>query len=100
MADVLTRRKLLFKRQSFLIETIESAQKGYAGLVSGEISSYTLGTWTVSRSKPDLDKLQKAIQSMMIELDAINNILSGRSARKVTTCIYNNPQSTRWWDII
>ena len=100
MAEVLTKRKLLLKRQSFLITMIEEAQKALAGLVSGDITSYNLGTWSVSRSKPDLDKLQKYISQAMVELDSINNILTGRSPRKVSTCVYQNPQGVRWWDYL
>lgn len=95
-----TKRQILLKRQSFLLNTIEKAQSALSGLISGEIQSYNLGSWSISRSKPDLEKLQKYINQMMVELDAINNILTGRSPRKVSTCVYYNPQGVRWWDIM
>ena len=95
----ITKRQLLLKRQTFLLSTIEAAQEGLSGLVSGEIQSYNLGSWSISRAKPDLDKLQSYINKCMVELDAINNLLMGRSPRKVSTCVYSNPQGVRWWDL-
>lgn len=85
------------KRQKFLIETIEEAQKALSGLINGDIQSYTLGTWNITRSRPDVEKLEKWLKNAMIELDSINNILTGRSPRKISTCIYSNPQGVGWW---
>ena len=100
MTEYITKRQILLKRQTFLINAIESAQNALNGLLNGDIQSYSLGQWSITRTKPDLDKLQKYINQCMVELDAINNILTGKSPRKVTTCIYANPQGVRWWDML
>lgn len=92
-----TRRIQLQNRLNFLLETIESAQKALNGLLSGDIQSYSLGSWSINRTKPDLDKLQKLIKSYIAEADAIQNILTGKQARKTSTCVYANPQNMRWW---
>lgn len=92
-----TRRIQLQNRLKFLLETIESAQTALNGLLSGDIQSYSLGSWSINRTKPDLDKLQKLIKSYIAEADAIQNILTGKPARKTSTCVYANPQNMRWW---
>lgn len=92
-----TKREIMMKRQAFLIQTIEEAQNALSGLMSGDISSYNLGSWSVSRSRPDLDKLAKWIKNAMLELDEIAAILSGRPARHTSTCVYTNPQQIGWW---
>ena len=92
-----TKREILMKRQAFLIQTIEEAQNALSGLMSGDISSYNLGSWSVSRSRPDLDKLSRWIKDAMLELDEIAAILSGRPARHTNTCVYMNPQLLNLW---
>lgn len=92
-----TKRQILMKRQEFLMKTIEEAQNALSGLMSGDISSYNLGSWSVSRSRPDLDKLSRWIKNAMLELDEIAAILSGRPARHTSTCVYTNPQQIGWW---
>ena len=92
-----TKRQMLLKRRAFLIQTIEEAQKALSGLMSGDITSYNLGSWSVSRAKPDLDKLSKWIKQAMLEVDEINNILMGRAPRHTSTCVYQNPQALDLW---
>lgn len=94
-----TKRQLLMKRQEFLIKTIEEAQNALSGLMSGDISSYNLGSWSVTRARPDLDKLSKWIKDAMMELDEIAAIISGRPARHTSTCVYTNPQNIGWWRV-
>lgn len=92
-----TKRSMLMERRAFLIKTVEEAQSALSGLMSGEISSYNLGSWSVSRSRPDLDKLSKWISQAYAEIDAITNILSGRAPRHTSTCVYVNPQPLDLW---
>lgn len=92
-----TRRMQLQKRLVYLLETIENAQTAVNGLLSGDIQSYNLGSWSVTRAKPDIEKLQKLLQAYRQEADAIQNILTGRPARKTTTTVYSNPQGIRWF---
>ncbi len=95
-----TKRKMLMERRAFLIKTVEEAQSALSGLMSGEISSYNLGSWSVSRSKLDLDKLSKWISQAYAEIDAITNILSGRAPRHTSTYIYRNPANVNIWDLL
>lgn len=92
-----TKRQILMKRQEFLMKTIEEAQNALSGLMSGDISSYNLGSWSVTRARPDLDKLSKWIKDAMQELAEIQNILTGRAPRHTSTCVYMNPQLLNLW---
>lgn len=87
----------LQKRLVFLLDTIREGQHALRGLLSGEIQSYNLGTWSVTRTKPDMDKLAKLLSDWQREADGIQNILTGRPMRRTTTTVYINPQNTRWW---
>ena len=93
----ITKRQILLKRQSYLMDMIEKAQAALDGLINGDIQSYNLGSWSVTRSRPDIDKLQKWINQALIELDGINNLLTGRAPRHTSTCVYTNPQNVGWW---
>lgn len=92
-----TKRIELLKERAALSDAINEAYKAINGLISGEITSYNLGSWSISRKQNDLDKLQSWIDSARVRLDEIDNLLSGRSARKVSTCVYQNPQGVGWW---
>lgn len=94
-----TKRKMLLEERRSLSDAVSEAYDALTKLISGEISSYNLGQWSISRNKVDLDKLQSWIDSRRIRIDEIDNILSGRSARKVSTCVYQNPQNVGWWRI-
>ena len=92
-----TKRQMLLDERASLSSALSEAYKAMNALMGGEITSYNLGHWSISRSKLDLDKLQKWIDSTRIRIDEIDCILSGRSPRKVSTCVYSLPQSMRWW---
>ncbi len=92
-----TKRQMLLEERRALSEAITAAYDALTGLINGDIQSYNLGTWSISRNKPDLDKLRGWLNDARIRIDEIDNILSGRSARKVSTCVYQNPQNVGWW---
>jgi hypothetical protein len=92
-----TKRKMLLEERAKLSDAISEAYTALSMLISGEISSYNLGSWTITRKQEDLDKLQAWIDARRVRMDEIDNILSGRSARKVSTCVYQNPQGVGWW---
>ena len=94
-----TKRQMLIEERAALSKALSEAMAALGGLVSGEIQSYNLGSWSVTRSRPDLDKLKKWIDDTRVRIDEIDNLLLGRSARKVSTCVYSNPQSTWFWGI-
>lgn len=92
-----TRRQILLDERKALSESLSEAYSALNGLISGEIQSYNLGSWTISRLKPDLDRLKSWIKETQLRIAEIDNILTGRAPRKVSTCIYSNPQLTRYW---
>lgn len=94
-----TKRKMLLEERRSLSDDVSEAYDALTKLISGEISSYNLGQCSISRNKVDLDKLQNWIDARRVRIDEIDNILSGRSARKVSTCVYQNPQNVGWWRI-
>lgn len=91
-----TKREMLMAERKALADSLASAISALHGLISGEIQSYNLGHYSISRTKVDLDKLQNWINAARIRIDEIDCILTGRSVRKVSTCVYTNPQNMRW----
>lgn len=91
-----TKRIMLLEERGALADALSEAYKALRGLISGEITSYNLGHYSISRNKTDLDKLQKWIDATRVRIDEIDCILSGRSVRRVSTCVYTNPQNMRW----
>lgn len=92
-----TKRQMLMNERAALSTALEEAYKALSGLISGDIQSYNLGHWSISRHKPDLDKLRNWIEETRVRIDEIDNILMGKSPRKVSTCVYQNPQGVAWW---
>lgn len=91
-----TKREMLMTERKALATALADAISAMQGLLSGEIQSYNLGHYSISRTKLDLDKLQSWIDSTRIRIDEIDCILTGRSPRKVSHCVYANPQNMRW----
>lgn len=94
-----TKRQMLLKERASLDDALNKAIVALGQLITGEIQSYNLGSWSITRKQNDLDKLQAWIDKTRVRIDEIDNILSGRSVRKVSTCIYTNPQGVGWWRI-
>jgi hypothetical protein len=91
-----TKRQTLIEERKTLSDSLAEAYKAMQGLISGEITSYNLGHYSVSRNKVDLDKLRDFITATRIRIDEIDCLLTGRSPRSVSTCVYSMPQMTRW----
>ena len=91
-----TKRQMLMDERKSLATALASAVSALHGLISGEIQSYNLGHYSISRTKLDLDKLQKWIEWARVRIDEIDCLLTGRAKRKVSTCVYSLPQSLRW----
>ena len=91
-----TRRQMLMSERASLSKALADAYTAMQGLLSGEITSYNLGHYSISRNRLDLDKLQSWMNATRLRIDEIDCILTGRSVRKVSTCVYSNPQLTRW----
>ena len=94
-AKYTTRRSMLIDERNSLSQSIAGAFSALTALMSGKITSYNLGTWSVSRSQADLDKLRQWLKDAQARLDEIDNILTGRPQRHKSVCVYANPFSVK-----
>mgnify|MGYP003289433815 CR=1 FL=1 len=92
-----TKRKMLMEERQYLVSALQDAYEALHGLISGEITSYNLGKYSISRNRVDLDKLRGWMEETRLRINEIDNILSGRPVRTTTTCVYSNPQVVRYW---
>lgn len=90
-----TRRTMLIQERNRLSQAISDAFGALTALMDGKITSYSLGTWSISRSQADLDKLRQWIKDTQARLDEIDNILTGRPQRHKSVCVYANPFSVK-----
>ncbi len=86
-----TRRTMLIEERSRLSQAIADAFGALTALMNGKITSYSLGTWTISRAQADIDKLKQWLKDARLRLAEIDNILTGRPQRHTSVCVYNNP---------
>lgn len=94
-AKYTTRRAMLIDERNSLSQSIAGAFSALTSLMNGKITSYSLGTWSISRSQADLDKLKQWIKDAQARLDEIDNILTGRPQRHKSVCVYSNPFSVK-----
>ena len=94
-AKYTTRRSMLIDERNSLSQSIAGAFSALTALMNGKITSYNLGTWSVSRSQADLDKLRQWLKDAQARLDEIDNILTGRPQRHKSVCVYANPFSAK-----
>lgn len=90
-----TRRAMLIEERNSLSKSIADAFSALTALMNGKITSYNLGTWSVSRAQADLDKLRQWLKDAQARLDEIDNILTGRPQRQKSVCVYSNPFSVK-----
>ena len=55
-----TRRTMLIEERNRLSQAIADAFGALTALMNGKITSYGLGTWTISRAQADIDKLKQS----------------------------------------
>lgn len=94
-AKYTTRRSMLIDERNSLSQSIAGAFSALTALMNGKITSYSLGTWSISRSQADLDKLRQWLKDAQARLDEIDNILTGRPQRHKSVCVYANPFSVK-----
>lgn len=94
-AKYTTRRAMLIEERNSLSKSIADAFSALTALMDGKITSYNLGTWSVSRAQADLDKLRQWLKDARARLDEIDNILTGRPRRQKSVCVYSNPFSVK-----
>lgn len=90
-----TRRAMLIEERDSLSKSIADAFSALTALMNGKITSYSLGTWTISRAQADIDKLKQWLKDARARLDEIDNILTGRPQRHKSVCVYANPFSVK-----
>lgn len=90
-----TRRAMLIEERNSLSKSIAEAFSALTALMNGKITSYSLGTWTISRAQADIDKLKQWLKDARARLDEIDNILTGRPQRHKSVCVYANPFSVK-----
>lgn len=90
-----TRRAMLIEERNSLSKSIADAFSALTALMNGKITSYNLGTWSISRAQADLDKLRQWLKDAQDRLDEIDNILTGRPRRQKSVCVYSNPFSVK-----
>lgn len=93
-----TRREWLMWERARLYKALADAIEGYDGLVSGRISSYSLGTRSITRYTPDLNALNAFITTTENKIAEIEAILNGRSVRHTGHFVYTDPYliGRRW----
>lgn len=91
VAKYTTRRAMLIEERNSLSQAIADAFGALTALMNGKITSYSLGTWTISRAQADIDKLKQWLKAAQLRLAEIDNILTGRPRRHTSVCVYNNP---------
>ena len=92
------REKLILERERLYVE-IERAEAAYSDLISGKVTSYSLGNRSVSRTQADLKSLMDFVKTMRARLDEIEALLQGRGMRTKSTSVFVNPSCVfpRFW---
>ena len=93
-----TRREWLMQERTRLYKALTDAIKGYEDLVSGAITSYSLGNRSVTRYVPDLNELSEYISKMQNRIAEIEAILNGRPIRNTSKLVFIDPTmiGRRW----
>lgn len=98
MAIPTTKREKLMIEREQLYAAIENARTAYADLASGRITSYSLGTRSISRNAPDLKSLTDFISNAENRIAEIEAILNGRPVRNTSRYVFVDPSmiGRRW----
>ena len=93
-----TRREVLMSERTRLYKSLNDAMQGYEDLISGRITSYSLGTRSITRYAPDLKTLSDWITSMQNRIAEIEAILNGRPVRNTSRYVFIDPSmiGRRW----
>jgi hypothetical protein len=93
-----TRREWLMQERARLYKALNDAVKGYDDLVSGAITSYSLGTRSITRYTPDLNALSAFITQTQNRIAEIEAILNGRPIRNTSRYVFMDPSmiGRRW----
>lgn len=92
------REKYILERERLYAE-VERAEAAYSDLISGKVTSYSLGNRSLSRTQADLRALMDFVKSQRARIDEIEAILQGRGMRTKSTSVFVNPSCVfpRYW---
>jgi len=93
-----TRREWLMRERTRLYQSLDDAMRGYDDLISGRITSYSLGTRSITRYAPDLKTLSEFITGTQNRIAEIEAILNGRPVRNTSRYVFIDPSmiGRRW----
>lgn len=93
-----TERERLTRMRERLCQTVESYMTAYEDLVSGRITSYSLGSRSITRYAPDLKTLADEIEKLQNQIYEIEAVLNGRAKRATTKYVFTDPSmiGRRW----
>ena len=92
----ITKRQYLIERQEVLAAQIAEIRDALNALIIGKITSYNIGSASISRSQTDLDKLRDYLKALELEFEENDATLRGHSRRCVEVQYYQNPTNTRY----
>lgn len=93
-----TERERLTQMRERLCRTIDGYMTAYEDLVSGRITSYSLGSRSITRYAPDLKTLADEIDKLQNQVYEIEAILNGRPRRATSQYVFKDPSliGRRW----
>ena len=93
-----TERERLTRMWERLCRTLDGYMTAYEDLVAGRITSYSLGTRSITRYAPDLKTLADAIDKLQNQIYEIEAVLNGRAKRATTKLVFTDPSliGRRW----
>lgn len=92
----ITKRQYLIERQEVLAAQIAEIRDALNALVVGKITSYNIGSASISRSQTDIDKLRNYLRALELEFEENDATLHGRARRCVEVQYYQLPTNTRY----
>lgn len=93
-----TERERLMQNRERLYRILNSHMSAYEDLVAGRITSYSLGSRSITRYAPDLKTLADEIDKIQNQIYEIEAVLNGRAKRNTTKMIFTDPSlvGRRW----
>ncbi len=94
-----TLREKLTLERARLYDPVEQAELAYSDVISGKVTSYSLGNRSLSRTQADLKSLMDFVAQMRGRINEIEAILQGRGMRSCSTSVFVNPNCVfpRFW---
>ncbi|MBQ9395667.1 MAG: hypothetical protein IJU23_09170 [Proteobacteria bacterium] len=93
-----TERERLMQTRERLCRVLDGYMTAYEDLVAGRITSYSLGTRSITRYAPDLKTLADEINKLQNQIYEIEAVLNGRARRNTSRYVFIDPSmiGRRW----